>query len=815
MFQMKRFITVLSSLLLLPAFAEVAPVYYDDVIEYSDDMIDDEEIVAEEAQTPAKNVNTPKVINRSTSATRAISSAAQSGASRTNTSTRAIATSPRSTTSGTNRGTVSRTAKTNAVVSRASNAASRATVTARNTKTTKATTARVGTSNNSVMPAYTVGTRNGSSAATLNDSGNPLYISNTARVGVTRRATSRASLPASTETTPVITQEDITSTTNTLTALAELTDYCKAQYAACMDNYCNVLDDNEGRCSCSKNLKNYAKTEEALAKATSDFQEVVQKIKYIGLSSTQIEALFAETEAEISMKSNTDNSRLKSNLDAIKKKIVDVSSPTASAYDATNGISLDVTGLLNADFTSGFDLNSFLGIATASNTSNVSNQRGEQLFKTATNRCKTAVLNSCVAQGIDANVITNSYDLEIDKQCMAYERNLNEANTEMRNNVANATNILQQARLLLTQNKNSYDLRGCISAIDACMQDEFVCGDDYELCLDPTGKYLANGEIVKGGTPGVAGGQVKNTADYNPTTAGWLSNGMYNLYAVWNYNNDTKNAWSVSKDENLGGYIDEALTDWKSNYSKTTTITENMARYLLQKIGYIDSKDNDKVHGMCASVMKQCQDYTFDSQKTNKRYIPNNEVVRQYLSATLAKIKVKQDTILADYAANCRSDVQSCLSTNGYDEANPSSTGSKTAVNSCSSEITTCMSVGGYQVQDGVKLTLRAMSDWVASMLINCPANTYLYDDGIGNGTMYGKTTQPGSKIECKACEAVSLRDRYGEIITGQGAAVIPTYSNGGQVTRCTCTEGYYDYVQLNEDGRYELMGCISEASSN
>ena len=37
---MKRFITVLSSLLVLPAFAEVAPVYYDEIVEYTDEMLD-------------------------------------------------------------------------------------------------------------------------------------------------------------------------------------------------------------------------------------------------------------------------------------------------------------------------------------------------------------------------------------------------------------------------------------------------------------------------------------------------------------------------------------------------------------------------------------------------------------------------------------------------------------------------------------------------------------------------------------------------------------------------------------------------------
>ena len=45
---MKRIIVVLSGLLVLPAFAEVAPVYYDDVVEYTDEMLDEEDAAVEE-----------------------------------------------------------------------------------------------------------------------------------------------------------------------------------------------------------------------------------------------------------------------------------------------------------------------------------------------------------------------------------------------------------------------------------------------------------------------------------------------------------------------------------------------------------------------------------------------------------------------------------------------------------------------------------------------------------------------------------------------------------------------------------------------
>ncbi|MBQ3785517.1 MAG: hypothetical protein II843_03950 [Alphaproteobacteria bacterium] len=850
---MKRFISVLSSLLVLPAFAEVAPVYQDNVVEYTDDATKTGDV--SEQKSTGQRVN----INRSTSASRAISSGTNTS-SRANTASRAVASSPRTATTETSRGTVARTAtKTPAVTTRTAQTATRSTVTSRNAQNAKPVTARVGVYNSQVMS----GDRTAGGITVIPASGTTaLYNpSGSSRIGIAnRRASARISTPvAPATTTTTVTQEDVTSTTSNLTNIAELTEYCKSQYAACMDNYCNILDDNQGRCSCSKNIKNYERTEQTLAQATEDFQNVVQQIRYIGLTSDQIEALFTETEAELSMKSNTDSSRLKNNLDNIKKKIVDVSTPSA-ASSVTNGLSLDMNGLLTADFSAGFDLNAFLNLNNNAANS-VSNQRGEQLYKTAANRCKTAVLNSCTVQGIDANIITNAYDLEIDKQCVLYERSLNDANAEMKQNVTNATTILQQARLLLAQNKNSYDLRGCIAAIDSCMQDEYICGTDYELCLDPTGKYLANGEIVKGGTPGVSGGQPKTTdimcatgcttapTGYSGTTGygydqtgwddtgyntnydnnnltqycddgcvskdAWVSEGMYNMYSIWDYTDGgTKNAWGMGEGETLGGYIDTNLETWKKEYSKSEnkTYTNNMALYLLQKIGYIDS--NDKVHGMCASVLKQCQDYAFSTRKTKKTYIPANEVVRQYLNNTLAKIKMQQDAIIADYAEGCRNDVTSCLATNGYDDTAPNSTATKTAINACAAEITTCMSVGGYQITDGVKLTLRAMSDWVASIMLTCPENQYLADDGVGH--VYCAQC-PSAPVIVDMNQAANYPDapyanpgansQYVQSYGGNSA--VSLVSAGGRISSCTCPEGYVD-VSSKGDCSIKLDGTAS-----
>ena len=802
---MKRFVSVLSSLLVLPAFADVSTAYRDNTIEYSDNVVGVEDSVRNSGQRTN--------INRSASISRIISSAQNNASTRSNTSSRAVANTQRTTATESSRGTVARTAKTSNVTARAAVNTADTAVTSRSAQTSRSTVSRIGVRNN-VMSGGTVA---------LTDSGQ------SSRVGIAnRRASSRLSTVSAptTTTAPTITKEDVTAVTDNLSAVSELTDYCKSQYAACMDNYCNVLDDNQGRCSCSKNVKNYEKTEAALEQITESFQNVVQQIRYIGLSSDQIESLFTETEAELTMKSTTDTSRLKNSLDLIKKKIVDVSTPSASS-SVTSGLSLDLNGLLTADFTAGFDLNSFLNMNSNSSDS-VSNQRGEQLYKTASNRCKTAVLNSCANQGIDTTIITNAYDLEIDKQCVLYERSLNDANAEMKQNVTNASTILQQARLLLAQNRNSYDLRGCIAAIDSCMQDEYVCGSDYELCLDPTGKYISNGEIIKGGTPGVAGGQPRNkticntTGDVNENTTcldKWVSNGMYFSYSTWDYTcnaitgtNTTAtqnkcNAWSVGNQENLGAYVDFYMDKWKSDYKNTkdTTVSDYMALYLLQKIGYID--DNDKVHGMCASVMKQCQDYTYtttSSKKGKKKYIADNEVIRQYLNATLPKIKVQQDAIISDYAESCKADVQSCLTTNGYEESNPDSTATKTAVNACASEITTCMSVGGYQITEGASLTLRDMADWVKAIMITCGVNEKLVDDGyttkcepcesVPLALDFNARNTPNAPYELPADDGNAYR-----LLTGRSATV-QLVSSGGRVTKCSCPDGYEDYTVRGDD---------------
>ena len=730
---MKRLIAVVSSLLVLPAFAEIAPEYYyaDLMAQYADQMpdaqfIEDEipqepesepetDVAPEQPVTPVvptavsprnasgRSAASRAVVSNTTTSARNVAArnvtnanVARSVTTRPTTVSRTNTTTSRAATTTASRASTARATATNTVSNRPSvtvrstgNVAAKQTpgVTSRNASKTNANTARA-----SIVQTDTVNT--------------PLYISS--RVGVTNPSNVTTRVPtirvgsATTATTGTTTSSETVSSTASIDELAQLTDYCKAQYVACMDNFCNVLDDNQGRCSCSANLDNYAETEAALKQATEDLQDVALQIQYIGLSADQVETLFTQTEAELEMQSSSDNSQLKNDLDKIKNMIVDVKSGTPTT---STGMSFDLSGLL--DFTidsTGFDLSSLLGSMSGNNNS-ISNQRGDQLYDTASARCKAAVLNSCAAQGVDTTIITNSYDLEIDKACIQYERALTESNEQMSATVRNAKSVLQRARLMVAQQKNQYDLRGCVNALDTCMQDDFVCGDDYENCLDPTGKYIVNGEVVVGSTPGAPG-------DIDAA-----------IYETWNYGADgANNAWGSletgagadgSTSNTLSDYINQTVTDTSAKSSST-----NMSEFLQNKIGYHDDSDG-KNYGMCMSVLNMCQDVTYKGSGQNAEYNPQNNVIKEFLNRTLVQIKSAQDTILADYAEECITDVASCLAQNNYNVEATSETGNNIAIRACKPIITTCMSLNDVTSDTSVEGGTISATDWIKNIMSN------------------------------------------------------------------------------------------------
>ena len=397
---------------------------------------------------------------------------------------------------------------------------------------------------------------------------------------------------------------------------AALNKSCQEQYNDCMDQFCAVIDSNQKRCSCSANLSKYAKVEQAVKDANAELNAVAQNIRYVGLSADEISAIMSATEAEEAMTGTTDTTENRNMLAQIEKMIKDPTTTTSSTSFATDSFGLldidldfsssDLSDLFSLDFLSGNSGNSF------------SSLRGSDLYNAAKKRCNT-VINQCGDVGATSQQITGNYDLAIDKDCIAYEQGLTKMNEALVSNVRSANLMLQKARLAVLQNQNTYNARECIGALETCMTDEMVCGEDYKKCLDPTKMYIdENGNVVLG----------------------------QNINVIQNFMSDYNNA---------------AINQSFLSTASSTTISNGcepdgrcVVKYLLTKIG---TGQKATESGLCRPVLDKCRAYTYD---TRGNYIEYNDIVINYIQRAMVNIKAAQYQIVSDYASTCLNDIASC-----------------------------------------------------------------------------------------------------------------------------------------------------------
>ena len=419
--------------------------------------------------------------------------------------------------------------------------------------------------------------------------------------------------------TNVPTTESIAEAKERLDLTSDLNASCQQQYNDCMDQFCNVIDANQGRCSCSANLANYTDVEEAVTDANNKLNEVAQQIRYVGLTADEIRAIMSETEAEAALSGAKDTSETRNMLEEIEKLIRDPSGSSSTYSSNSVSLGLDMDLDFSSDIADIFNLD-FLNL----NTGSFSNLRGTSLYNAAKNRCRV-VLNQCEEAGANIDQITANYDLAIDKDCIAYEQGLTKMNQTLVSNVRSANLMLQKARLAVLQNKNQYDAKGCIAALDTCMTDEMVCGADYTKCLDPTKRYIdENGNVV-------LGQDITNILDF-----------------MADYNNANIVSEFLSESYGSETYFDEKYCAGEGNDGRC------VVKYLLQKIG---TKEDSTAEGLCRPVLDKCQAYTYDEDGKYQKY---NDIVVNYIQRAMVNIQAAQRQIISDYASNCMLDVANC-----------------------------------------------------------------------------------------------------------------------------------------------------------
>ena len=510
----------------------------------------------------------------------------------------------------------------------------------------------------------------------------------------------------------------------------------------------------------------------AVKDANTQLNEVAQRIRYVGLSADEIRAIMNETEAEEALTGSSDTSETRSMLEEIEDLIRDPQI-SASSYSEGASFGLDLDLDFSSDASDIFSLD-FLG----GDTSSFSNLRGAELYKAAKKRCST-VISQCKNAGATANQITGNYDLAIDKDCVAYEQGLNKMNDTLRSNVRSANLMLQKARLAVLQNKNKYDAKGCIAALDTCMKDDMVCGDNYYKCIDPTKVYIdENGEVVLG----------QNISDITA----FMQN--YNNASINNTFLETANGITISKD---GCKQDGDGTD---NNPKTND-GKCVVKYLLSKIG-TGAKATDG--GLCRAVLDKCQAYTYQ----NDAYQPYNDIVVNYIQRAMVNIRAAQQQIISDYASNCMVDIANCYNQqvsqlNSWSSSNSISGIYKVMRGACRNVALTC----GYAVFDAdPDLSGESSPDDYITAISEMFYQSLLCDDDEifveGQCVNPKKCTESGgtwnsNTLTCSDCPDLSVLNN------GQCVAVANAVRNKDSGDY-ECSTGYVEY-----DDPYGEKKCV------
>ena len=419
-----------------------------------------------------------------------------------------------------------------------------------------------------------------------------------------------------------VTRESIAEAKERLEQLSELNTTCQQQYNDCMDQFCNVIDTNQGRCSCSSNLSKYSKVEEAVKEANAELNDVAQRIRYVGLSADEIRAILTATEAEEALSGQVDTTETRNMLTQIEDLIKDPTSATSYSANTFTGLDMDLD--FTADNADLFSLD-FLNTGTSGSFAKL---RGTDLYNAAKKRCST-ILSQCKDAGATSQQVTGNYELAIDKDCIAYEKGLAKMNDTLKNNVRSAERMLQKARLAVLQNKNQYDAKGCIAALENCMRDDMVCGDNYYKCVDPTKRFIdENGKVVLG-------------QDITKITQ-----------FMQEYNNAEIDSRFLNTAERVS--LDVGTCSGSKAESSGTNDGSCIVKYLLGKIG-TGQKVTD--NGLCRAVLDKCQRYTYTDSGT---YNKTNDVVVNYIQRAMVNIRAAQQRVISEYSSNCMIDVATC-----------------------------------------------------------------------------------------------------------------------------------------------------------
>ncbi len=266
------------------------------------------------------------------------------------------------------------------------------------------------------------------------------------------------------------TTSDVTfSTTDTRTG-AEY-ENCKNAYFTCMDQFCQLKNDDYRRCSCSDRVYELSEIRKVMQEAGQDLTVFNENLDTVGMTAAQATAMRTASDGENAL--TEDTSASKALLQAIMNSIRGEDASVGGKYSDLNSIQIS------------FDTVNAFGVTDAGQA--IAAYNGQTLYSAVYPNCRSAVRADCNDASLQRAI--TAYLMAVEQDCNTVATAIEENQKKMKSAIRESSAMLDLARVENRRKHNSSDITTCINEVETAILSEQVCGSDYHKCLD-NGQFI-------------------------------------------------------------------------------------------------------------------------------------------------------------------------------------------------------------------------------------------------------------------------------------------------------------------------------------
>lgn len=350
----------------------------------------------------------------------------------------------------------------------------RASTTSRGSQQKSPTTTRSGVNQTVISrSAVSTNTPTNSSAISNTLTSRPSTTINRTSTTSTNNISRAATSVAVRNQTPVVSRAAIDETSSVITETRTGAEYekCKTAYFTCMDQFCQLKDDNYRRCSCSNRVFELSEIRGVMQDAGQQLTVFTENLDVVGMTAEQATAMKTASEGENAL--TDDNSASTALLQAIMNSIRGEDATVGGKFSDLNSINL------------AFDSANAFGTQDVGQI--IATYNGQNLYNAVYPQCREAVKADCTDAQLQRAI--TAYLMAVEQDCNTVASSIEKQQKEMKSSVRESSALLDLARVENRQKHNSDDITTCLNNVEAAILSEEVCGANYKKCLD-------NGEFI-------------------------------------------------------------------------------------------------------------------------------------------------------------------------------------------------------------------------------------------------------------------------------------------------------------------------------